>query len=448
MAESGSGGFSGSGRNLHRVRRLSIALTGPEEAALLEARAYLAAEAERLEEAFAPVFDAHAPPHDLIRLERLEIELASDAALDATSLAAALDRALARALPEHKRFDADASGARAPSRGDPAGWLAEALAFFLQRGVFPWWAPAARIAEIDAALAELTDAEIATVARHLAPVLLAAPAATRFLLQVAPAAARRIAIALPRAGGGSVPASAWPTLSDWRAAALAPARGEASIGPREALVAMIRRAAGAATTPPNDEMNNVVTDTRQPHARPLVETVEDWPTPGEDAGPLAIPHAGVVLAGPFLPALFDRLDLLADRTFRDIAAAERAGAIIAALAGGPPNDEPSMALAKLMTGRPLEAPQPRVINTTEAEKQAVDTLLASMVGHWTALGHATPDGLRETFLRRPGHLILGANADRLKIEPRGTDVLLDRLPWPLSPLRLPWMAQPLVVDWR
>jgi hypothetical protein len=37
---------------------------------------------------------------------------------------------------------------------------------------------------------------------------------------------------------------------------------------------------------------------------------------------------------------------------------------------------------------------------------------------------------------------------RLKVQQGPFDVLIDRLPWSISPLRTPWMPAPLIVRWR
>ncbi|HLO95924.1 MAG TPA: contractile injection system tape measure protein, partial [Burkholderiaceae bacterium] len=69
-------------------------------------------------------------------------------------------------------------------------------------------------------------------------------------------------------------------------------------------------------------------------------------------------------------------------------------------------------------------------------------------------GHTSVAGLREAFLQRQGRLAKDKpRADappawRLRVEKRGLDVLLDRLPWGFSTVRLPWMEGVLHVEWR
>ena len=85
---------------------------------------------------------------------------------------------------------------------------------------------------------------------------------------------------------------------------------------------------------------------------------------------------------------------------------------------------------------------------TEAEQAEADLLLAAVIDHWTALGDASPDALRGTFLTRPGKLSRRGDDDVLQVEPQSFDILLDRLPWGIGAVRLPWMTRPLWVEWR
>ena len=436
--------MDGAARNTHRIRRLTFAFGATDEAAMLVLRQRVAAMSDALEAAVAPVLDTHAGADEVIAIDRLEVsldpaQLQAGAALDPGTLAAALDRALGRALRRARSSAAprDPARATAVARGHgttPAERLAEALAVFLRSGTLPWWAPGDRLEGIERALAGLSDIAISAIARRLAPVLMEEGAALRLAIQLAPEQARRIAAALPRARN-------LPALQDWRVATRGP---PGRSGPRDTLAAQVRRAAradpGAA---PLDNDGDESADIAR--SEPREARAEKDP---EQADGIAIRHAGVILAAPFLPAFFDRLDLLRERTFRDTAAAERAVALIGALAGDPSPAEPELALAKLLAGRRPDAAQPRDVGLGPFELAAVEALLSAMIGHWTALGQASPEGLRETFLRRPGRLEHGATQDRLEVERRGVDVLIDRLPWAVTPIRLPWMTRPLRVGWR
>jgi hypothetical protein len=69
------------------------------------------------------------------------------------------------------------------------------------------------------------------------------------------------------------------------------------------------------------------------------------------------------------------------------------------------------------------------------------------VDHWGTLGRTSVAGFRASFLRRRGLLWEGEGGWRLRVEPRGFDVLLGRLPWGFNVVRLPWMSRPIFTDW-
>ena len=79
-----------------------------------------------------------------------------------------------------------------------------------------------------------------------------------------------------------------------------------------------------------------------------------------------------------------------------------------------------------------------------------DSLLEAVIAHWGALGTTSPQGLRESFLQRTGVISSDASSQqvRLEVEARPYDMLLDKLPWTVSPVRLRWMKAPIFVSWR
>lgn len=185
----------------------------------------------------------------------------------------------------------------------------------------------------------------------------------------------------------------------------------------------------------------------EPSLRPETTSIaSSLPAPGEA---LQIANAGMVIAAPYLPRLFGMLGLLDGNAFVDEAAAARAIHVLQFLVDGkvePP--EHLLILNKLLCGVPLDRPVPRDIALTDAERRAVDGLIAGMIGNWTAIGHTSVAGMRESFLQREGRITLERDAWKLLVEPRAFDMLLDRLPWSIATLRLPWMDRVLHVDWR
>jgi hypothetical protein len=163
---------------------------------------------------------------------------------------------------------------------------------------------------------------------------------------------------------------------------------------------------------------------------------------------LPIINAGLVLLWPFLKTFFTRLGLLQDKVFRDRAAQDDAVSLLHYLSTGelePP--EYQLPLNKLLCGLEPGAPwqpQQRLDDQVLAE---CDGLLDALVVRAPNFGKLSHDGLRGSFLLRRGLLRAEIDGWLLRVERQTFDVLLDRLPWPISWVRLPWMQTPLQVEW-
>ena len=174
----------------------------------------------------------------------------------------------------------------------------------------------------------------------------------------------------------------------------------------------------------------------------------------EAVSTLRVGNAGLVIAAVFLPRLYRALELttndkLTTDTFVDSDAALRAAQLsqwIVDLEPAPAGT--GLALNKLLCGLDPQAPVGRHFAPGDRELTLVRSLLENLLVHWTALGNTSVPGLQASFLQRSGRLSPEDGGWRLTVEPRAYDMLLDRLPWCLSPIKLPWMRVPLHVDWR
>ena len=157
--------------------------------------------------------------------------------------------------------------------------------------------------------------------------------------------------------------------------------------------------------------------------------------------------AGAVLLHPFLSQLFEGLGIAAEGT---LAQPERALLLLHFLATGQRGaPEYELLLPKLLCGLPLEEPVAATVALTAAEEEEAVALLEAVIRHWDALGGTSVDGLRGTFLARPGKLSQRGDGELvLQVEARSFDILLDRLPWGIGTIRLPWMKSILWVEWR
>ena len=174
-------------------------------------------------------------------------------------------------------------------------------------------------------------------------------------------------------------------------------------------------------------------------------------TPDEPAAieALYVANAGLVLAGPYIPMLFERLGVTQDGAFVDPTAPERGVHLLQLMAdGGAPALEHQLVLNKILCGLDLAAPLTRGFEADAVEREVVDSLVRAMIGRWSIIGETSVTGFRESFLQRQGALTDEGETWRLKVEPRAFDMLIDQIPWGFQTLKLPWMERVLHVDWR
>lgn len=195
---------------------------------------------------------------------------------------------------------------------------------------------------------------------------------------------------------------------------------------------------------------------RKPAARPLRgRTAFRFDRSDDDLKdePLFIANAGLVLANPFLPVLFDRLGLMVTGEngkprLADEHAASRAAHLLQYLVDGRVDRlEPLLVLNKILCGMPVAAPVERAIEPTDAERETCDGLLQAMVDHWPVIRGTSVEGLRETFLQREGKLVRREDTWQLQVQRRTVDILMEQLPWSIGAVFHPWMASALHVTW-
>lgn len=166
----------------------------------------------------------------------------------------------------------------------------------------------------------------------------------------------------------------------------------------------------------------------------------------ETAEGIYVENAGLVLLHPFLPRFFDTLGITIGE---EIVQPERALSLLHYLTTGQITaPEYELVLPKVMCNVPLSTPVRAEVEITENELNEASALLAAVIKHWEVLQNTTPDGLRGTFLVRPGKLSMKEDGDwLLQVESRTFDVLLEHLPWGISMIKLPWMKTMLWVEW-
>lgn len=168
-----------------------------------------------------------------------------------------------------------------------------------------------------------------------------------------------------------------------------------------------------------------------------------------DSNRFVVDNAGLVLCAHYLPMLLQRLKLTCAGKFVSKPAQIQALFCLQWLVFGE-NQAPEyrLLLNKLLCGVPLETPIPLSVELPPSAEETMEGLLHALINHWSALGHTSLEGLRQSFLRRPGELSEEKEQWQLQVWPQSFDMLLDRLPWSYQTIRLPWMVKPLTVSWR
>lgn len=183
--------------------------------------------------------------------------------------------------------------------------------------------------------------------------------------------------------------------------------------------------------------------------QPSAERFEQQP-----GGPLSEPlfdldGAGVVLLSPFLPRLFNLLELVAANRFTSHESALKAVFLLRYLiAGNAEAEEHELPLMKLLAGLPVTTAVPMTIVLSDTDAETVDSLITGALSHWEKMKHTTASGFREAFLRRRGKLVETAETYELTVEGQTYDVLLDSVPWKFRNICFPWMTKPMIVYWR
>ncbi len=235
------------------------------------------------------------------------------------------------------------------------------------------------------------------------------------------------------------------------------ARHLAAAAGRQALVAAMARPRASPRPAPDGRTRTTPAAKSQPERpRPLRARTAFGLGESEEVErgePIYIDNAGLVLAGVFLPQLFERLDLLARPDgragLRDADAASRAVHLLQYLVDGRCDaPEPALVLNKLLCGLSVGTPVLRAIEPTADELSLCDGLLRAMVAQWEIISsNSSVAALRETFLQRSGRLARRADAWTLRVERKTVDVLVDRIPWSIAVIYHPWMPESLHVTW-
>ncbi len=147
-------------------------------------------------------------------------------------------------------------------------------------------------------------------------------------------------------------------------------------------------------------------------------------------------HAGLIFLHPFIVRFLESLELVREH---GILRPDKAACVLHSLVtGAPPESEWQLVLSKVLLGLSIDTPL-KLEPLTKKQLKSGTEMIQAAIGHWTALGHTSITGFRESFLQRPGRLTPINEGWLLELEKAPYDMLMDQLPWQMSYIQLPWM---------
>ncbi|MEO6834263.1 MAG: contractile injection system tape measure protein [Chitinophagaceae bacterium] len=165
----------------------------------------------------------------------------------------------------------------------------------------------------------------------------------------------------------------------------------------------------------------------------------------DEGSRILIHNSGLVILAPFLPQLFKNLEL---DLVEPNAEFPKAIAIFRYLVFGKEHfDESEAVLEKIFLGLPLSKSIENAKELSTQVREQCETLLQSVIEHWSILKNTSPDGLRQSFLQREGILEIRNERWTLTVQKESIDMLLDRLPWGMNIIKTPWMQTYFTVHW-
>lgn len=158
-----------------------------------------------------------------------------------------------------------------------------------------------------------------------------------------------------------------------------------------------------------------------------------------------VANAGLILVAPFLPELFRQCKVVKGKQIKNY---NKAIAITHYIAHGNCNyREYDVLLNKLLCGVD-EHMTIRILKTlSKSDRNEIDTMLTSLIAHWSVLGSTSVAGLREGFLMRHGKLVSKYDEWFLVVERSPIDVLVQQIPWTIGMVKLPWMKKMIKTEW-
>ncbi len=158
-----------------------------------------------------------------------------------------------------------------------------------------------------------------------------------------------------------------------------------------------------------------------------------------------ISNAGLIILHPFLHSFFEKLHIIEDGT---IVKKDEAVHLLHYLATKTEQPyEHQLTFEKYLCAVPQNYPINRFVKLTDVQKEECESLLGAVLEHWSALRTKNTDVLRSEFLVREGKLTLEKELEKVFIQRKAQDLLLDKIPWTIGLAKLPWKKELIYTEW-
>gem|GEM_PF-3084627 len=160
-----------------------------------------------------------------------------------------------------------------------------------------------------------------------------------------------------------------------------------------------------------------------------------------------VANAGLLLLHPFLKTFFGNLNML-DGNKIPIEKQDLAVHLLHYLACKKLQPyEHVLNFEKYICNIPMQHPIQKNLVLNEKQINACETLLTAVLGHWTALKTKSTDVLRNEFLSREGKLSITKAQEKVFIQRKTADILLESVPWNLGLIKFPWKKNFVFLEW-
>jgi hypothetical protein len=168
-----------------------------------------------------------------------------------------------------------------------------------------------------------------------------------------------------------------------------------------------------------------------------------------DTEEIYVSNAGLVLFWPYINKLFEQCGLIKDKSFIDREKQNHAVFLLQYLSRGKDEaPEYELMLNKILCGLHPDFPMHSDAGITESERLECENLTDALIKNWPALKSMSVQGLRDTFVTRDAMIYSRDGHYVMRVEEKGYDILIDKMPWGLGIIKLPWMDDILYVEWR